>query len=418
MAKAHGVGRRDARRAQGAPVPRRHRVRVRERPPPLDEARLGARGRVGRRGVPPRESGRRRSSRAGGARHDRSIHRRSRADARGQENGGSRKVHPADLGAHVLKALMERTKIDPRAVEDVVFGCLDAIGPQAGDIARTCWLSAGLPDEVPGVTIDRQCGSSQQAVHFAAQAVMSGTSDLVVAGGVQNMSMIPIGAVDDGGEAARLRAPVRGSARVGGALRRPARVAVPLGPDDRRASGSFRARRWRRSRSRATAAPSARIDEGRFARENRSPRGRRGRRGPAPRHLARRRWPASSPSSPAGASRPPCRARSPTAPPPCSSRPSAPSSEHNLKPRARIVHLSVRGDDPIWMLTAPIPATRRALEKAGMKLDQIDLVEINEAFASRRPRLGEGARRGPRAGSTSTAARSRWGTRSAPPARG
>jgi acetyl-CoA C-acetyltransferase len=110
----------------------------------------------------------------------------------GKKNGGLSKVHPADLGAHVLKALIERTKLDPIVVEDVIFGCIDQIGPQAGDIARTCWLAAGLPDEVPGVTIDRQCGSSQQAVHFAAQAVMSGTSDVVIAGGVQNMSRIPI----------------------------------------------------------------------------------------------------------------------------------------------------------------------------------------------------------------------------------
>lgn len=92
----------------------------------------------------------------------------------------------------MLRALVERAGIDPAAVEDVVFGCLDAVGPQAGDIARTSWLAAGLPEEVPGVTVDRQCGSSQQAVHFAAQGVLSGTQDLVVAGGVQNMSMIPI----------------------------------------------------------------------------------------------------------------------------------------------------------------------------------------------------------------------------------
>src|SRR5262245_61447597 len=110
----------------------------------------------------------------------------------GRRNGGLAKEHPADLGAHVLKALVERGKFDPKAVDDVVFGCLDTIGPQAGDIARTCWLSAGLPDDVPGVTVDRQCGSSQQAVHFAAQAVMSGTSDLVIAGGVQELAMIPI----------------------------------------------------------------------------------------------------------------------------------------------------------------------------------------------------------------------------------
>ncbi len=111
----------------------------------------------------------------------------------GRRGGGLSAAHPADLGAHVLRALMERTSLDPAAVEDVVFGCVDTLGPQAGDIARTCWLAAGLPEEVPGVTVDRQCGSSQQAVHFAAQAVMSGTADVVVAGGVQNMSMIPIG---------------------------------------------------------------------------------------------------------------------------------------------------------------------------------------------------------------------------------
>src|SRR5688572_25271025 len=112
----------------------------------------------------------------------------------GRRGGGLKDVHPADLGAHVLRGLMDRTGVDPAAVEDVVLGCVDTIGPQAGDVARTCWLAAGLPEEVPGVTVDRQCGSSQQAVHFAAQAVMSGTSDVVVAGGVQNMSAIPISA--------------------------------------------------------------------------------------------------------------------------------------------------------------------------------------------------------------------------------
>src|SRR5204862_1587133 len=106
--------------------------------------------------------------------------------------GGLRAVHPADLGAHVIRALFDRNEVDPLAVDDVFLGCVDAIGPQAGDIARTAWLAAGLPDEVPGTTIDRQCGSSQQALHFAAQAVLSGTNDVIVTGGVKNMSMIPI----------------------------------------------------------------------------------------------------------------------------------------------------------------------------------------------------------------------------------
>src|SRR5881392_2428752 len=112
----------------------------------------------------------------------------------GKKNGGLSTAHPADLGAHILKELVGRSGIDPAAVEDVVFGCLDTLGPRAGDIARTAWLAAGLPEEVPGTTIDRQCGSSQQALHFAAQGVMSGTQDVVVAGGVQNMSTIPIAA--------------------------------------------------------------------------------------------------------------------------------------------------------------------------------------------------------------------------------
>ncbi|MEG1452916.1 beta-ketoacyl synthase N-terminal-like domain-containing protein, partial [Brevundimonas sp.] len=129
----------------------------------------------------------------------------------GRKKGGLAHVHPADLGAHVLSALMGRTGVDPAAVEDVVFGCCDTIGPQAGDIARSCWLAAGLPQHVPGVTIDRQCGSSQQAVHFAAQGVMSGTQDLVVAGGVQNMNAIPISAAMLAGQAYGFADPFRGS---------------------------------------------------------------------------------------------------------------------------------------------------------------------------------------------------------------
>ncbi len=138
----------------------------------------------------------------------------------GRRGGGLSGVHPADLGAHALTALVERSGIDPAAVEDVVFGCVDTVGPQAGDIARTCWLAAGLPEEVPGVTVDRQCGSSQQAVHFAAQAVLSGTADLVVAGGVQSMSQIPIGYAMTAGQALGFDTPFTGSkgwrARYGG----------------------------------------------------------------------------------------------------------------------------------------------------------------------------------------------------------
>ena len=110
----------------------------------------------------------------------------------GKRGGGLAEVHPADLGAHVIREVVERNDLDPMAVDDVVFGCVDNVGPQAGDIARTAWLAAGLPEAIPGTTVDRQCGSGQQAVSFAAMGVMAGLQDLVVAGGVQNMSMIPI----------------------------------------------------------------------------------------------------------------------------------------------------------------------------------------------------------------------------------
>src|SRR6201993_1427810 len=110
----------------------------------------------------------------------------------GRRGGGFVDEHPADMAAHVINAAVSRHDVDPAAIDDVILGCLDNIGAQAGDIARTAALAAGLPESVPGVTIDRQCGSAQQAVHFAAQAVMSGTADLVIAGGVQNMSQFPI----------------------------------------------------------------------------------------------------------------------------------------------------------------------------------------------------------------------------------
>src|SRR3954470_8552643 len=129
----------------------------------------------------------------------------------GRRGGGLSQVHPADLGAHALSTLMTRTGIDPGAVDDVVFGCVDTVGGQAGDIARTCWLAAGLPDHVPGTTVDRQCGSWQQAGHLGAPAGMSGTSDVVVAGGVQQMSMIPISTAMLAGQSLGFEDPFSGS---------------------------------------------------------------------------------------------------------------------------------------------------------------------------------------------------------------
>ena len=130
----------------------------------------------------------------------------------GKRGGALSEIHPADLGAGVLRSLLDRTPVDPVDVDDVIFGCVDAIGPQAGNIARTAWLAAGYPEQVPGVTVDRQCGSSQQAIHFAAQAIMSGTADVIVAGGVQNMSKIPIAAAMTAGREYGFDTPFAGSA--------------------------------------------------------------------------------------------------------------------------------------------------------------------------------------------------------------
>jgi acetyl-CoA C-acetyltransferase len=298
----------------------------------------------------------------------------------GKRGGGLSRVHSADLGAHVLRALVARTGIDPAAVEDVIFGCCDTLGPQAGDIARTCWLAAGLPEHVPGVTIDRQCGSAQQAVHFAAQGVMSGTADLIVAGGVQNMSAIPISSAMTLAAPLGFEDPFSGSegwvARYG-----PGEVSQFRGAE-------LIAEKWQITREdmerfayeshrRAIRAS----DEGRFANEI-APLGEvKQDEGPR-RDTSLEKMAKLKPLQEGG--------RLTAA---VSSQISDGASAllvaseravktHGLRPRARVHHISVRADDPIYMLTAPIPATRHALARAGMKREQIGLVEINEAFAS------------------------------------
>src|SRR5689334_1435023 len=128
----------------------------------------------------------------------------------GRRRGGLSGVHPADLGGHAIKAAVQRAGVDPDLVDDVFFGCVDQIGAQSTNVARTAWLSAGLPEHVPGTTIDRQCGSSQQAASFAAQAVLSGVNDIVVAGGVEVMSLVPISSPAIVGQQQGLGAPYNG----------------------------------------------------------------------------------------------------------------------------------------------------------------------------------------------------------------
>ncbi|HLM63251.1 MAG TPA: acetyl-CoA C-acetyltransferase [Acidimicrobiales bacterium] len=297
----------------------------------------------------------------------------------GRRGGALSAVHPADLAAHTLTALVERTGIDPGAVEDVIMGCLDTIGPQAGDIARTAWLAAGFPEHVPGTTIDRQCGSSQQAVHFAAQSVMSGTADVVVASGVQNMSMIPISSAMTVAEPLGFADPFSGSQRwtkrYGDAEVSQFRGADMIAEDwdiSRDDMEAFAVTSHERAITART--------EGRFEAEivplaglahdegPREPNWDKIRSLPTLREGGRITAAVASQISDASAAMLVVSERA--------------LADHGLTPRARVHHLSVRGEDPIRMLSAPIPATRHALARTGLTLDDIDRVEINEAFAS------------------------------------
>ncbi|WP_134667769.1 MULTISPECIES: acetyl-CoA C-acetyltransferase [unclassified Amycolatopsis] len=297
----------------------------------------------------------------------------------GRRGGSLAEMHSADLGAQAIRALVERTGIDPGAVDDVVFGCCDTIGSQAGDVARTAWLVAGLPEHVPGVTIDRQCGSSQQAVHFAAQGVMSGTADLIVAGGVQNMSAIPISSAMVVGQQFGFSTPFAESpgwqARYGDqevSQFRSARMIAEKWGLSRRSLEEFALESHRRA--------SAAIDSGRFSREiapvgefsvDEGPR----RDTTLEKMAGLKPLEEGSPITAAVASQISDGAGALLI---ASERAVA---EHGLTPRARVHHISVYGADPVWMLTAPIPATQRALEKTGMSVGDIDLFECNEAFA-------------------------------------
>jgi len=298
----------------------------------------------------------------------------------GKRGGGLARVHSADLGAHVLRALVARTGVDPAAVEDVIFGCCDTIGSQAGDIARTCWLAAGLPQHVPGVTIDRQCGSSQQSVHFAAQAVMSGTSELVVAGGVQNMSAIPISSAMTVAQPLGFPDPFSGST---GWLERFGTQEV-----SQFRGAEMIAEKWSISREdmerfalashqragRATA-------EKRFANEIAPLAGVERDEGPRP-DTSLEKMAKLQTLLPGGRLTAALASQISDGASAVLVASERALKEHALRPRARVHHISVLADDPILMLTAPIPATKRALAKAGMKPSDIAAVEINEAFAS------------------------------------
>ena len=296
----------------------------------------------------------------------------------GRRGGGLSAVHPADLGGHVITALLERTGVDPGEVDDVHFGCVSQIGAQTGNIARTAWLAAGLPQHVPGTTIDRQCGSSQQAVHFAAQAVMSGTADLIVAGGVEVMSLVPIASPAIVGAREGMGSPYDG-------------IGWRTHFGDQEVS-QFRgaeliAEKWDVSRAemeslaltshRRAAAAWA---EGAFDDEVVPAFGLAADEGPRPG------------TSPAKMAALPALTEGGRLTAAVSSQISDGAAallvasggavrRHRLAPIARVHAMAAVGSDPILMLTGPIPATEKILRRSRLGVAALDLVEVNEAFA-------------------------------------
>jgi acetyl-CoA acetyltransferase family protein len=311
----------------------------------------------------------------------------------GKRNGSLSGTHPVDLLGTVLQSLVERAGVDPGQIEDNITGCVSQVGEQSINIGRNAWLAAGFPEDVPATTVDRQCGSSQQAVHFAAQGVLAGAYDLVVASGVENMSRVPMGSSPAGQNPFGTMMPTRYEGKL-----------VPQG-----ISADLIATKWglsrvqaddfaARSHSRAAHATKAKYFEReivpiKVSGENGSTqllehdegirfeldREKMGTLPPAfqnpmfedmfPGQIHWTVTAANSSQISDGASAVLIASREK-------------AEELGLKPRARFVSFALAGDSPILMLTAPIPATRKALDRARLTLDDIDVVEINEAFAT------------------------------------
>jgi acetyl-CoA acetyltransferase family protein len=300
----------------------------------------------------------------------------------GRRGGRLKEWHPVDLLAHTFDALVARAGIDPALIDDVIAGCVSQVGEQAVNVGRNAALAAGFPESVPGTTIDRQCGSSQQAIHFAAQGVISGAYDAVIACGVEAMTRVPLGSSIENGPGrpygTRLLARYNGNLMHQGI------------------SAELIAKKWNLSRERLDAyslqshrRAAHASAEGRFA----------GQIVPVPVRAGAAELvtqdegirPDTSLEKLAGLK--PAFQADGTVTAGNASQISdgaaallimerAAAERLGLRPRARFAAFSLAGDDPLLMLTAPIPATRRALERAGLSLGQIDLIEVNEAFAS------------------------------------
>lgn len=296
----------------------------------------------------------------------------------GKRNGSLAGIHPIDLGVHVFRSIFDRNDVDPAAVDDAVVGCVDTIGGQAGNIGRLAWLAAGYSEEVPGVTVDRQCGSSQQAISFGAQAIMAGTADLILAGGIQNMSQIPISSAMIAGNDFGFTSPTNESKfwleRYGDQEISQFRGAEMIA-EEWEISREDMERFALASHERAFAA----IAGGHFVNEIIAVDGFAVDETPRSSSLEKM---ATLPVLSEGG-----RMTAAVASQICDGASAVllaserAVADHKLTPRARIHHISCRGADPVRMLTGPIPATRYALQKTGLSIDDIDIVEINEAFA-------------------------------------
>jgi len=303
----------------------------------------------------------------------------------GKRNGKLKDWHPVDLASETLRALIDRNGIDPAIVDDVVMGCVMQVGEQAANIARNAVLAAGWPESVPGTTIDRQCGSSQQAAHFAAQGVMAGAYDVVVACGVEVMTRVPMGASMSDGKWGFPFGPKVGERYQpqGGLV--PQGISAELIADKWNISRDDMDRFGVQSQERAARA----TKEGRFEREILPVKDAEGNMMTADEGIR------DTSMESLGKLKPSFR------PAEEGGRVTAGNSSQitdgaaallimseekakalGLTPRARFVNFSLAGDDPRYMLTAPIPATKKVLERAKLTMDDIDLVEINEAFAA------------------------------------
>ena len=303
----------------------------------------------------------------------------------GKRNGKLKDWHPVDLASEVLRALVDRTGIDPAIVEDVVMGCVMQVGEQGVNIARNAVLAAGWPESVPGTTVDRQCGSSQQAAHFAAQAVLSGAHDVIVAAGVEVMTRVPMGSSMADGKFGFPFGP-----KVG------ARYEPQGGLVGQGISAELIADKWNISRDdmdrfgcRSQEFAARATKEGRFQAEILPLLGADGQmmttdeglRDTTMESLGKLK-PSFRPEEEGGRVTAGNSSQITDGASAMLIMSEAKAKALGLKPRARFVNFSLAADDPRLMLTAPIPATHKVLERAGMKIDQIDLIEINEAFAS------------------------------------